>query len=317
MATEDSMKAAAVPPFDGEGKFLRSALHTHSTVSDGSLEPRAVVEAYARRGFDVVVMTDHRKLNDVEELSDIGPLVVSGMELHPPAPQCGDSYHLVAVDLHEETDHARYAVNDIVRWANDRGAVVFTCHPYWCGRSSNDLMLIEGSIGVEVYNHGCEVEIGRGLSRVHWDEMLERKGPTFGLAVDDGHSEAHIGGGWVNVSARERTVPAFKEALREGRFYSSTGPEVHGLSVEPAEPVRDKPARKITVKCSPARRVVFCGPRWRGRAVLSDGEPVTEASPIWTDERYLRVEVVDEDGRTAWTNALFLDPDPERAWRLA
>ncbi len=331
MSTE-SDNAIAMPPFDGEGEFLKAALHTHSTVSDGALEPRAMIEKHAELGYDVVATTDHRKLNDIAALADVGPMIISGMELHPPAPQCGDSYHMVAIDIHEETDHSLYRANDLANWANERGAVVFTAHPYWCGRAVEDLMLIEGSIGVEVYNHGCEVEIGRGISRVQWDEYLDRKGPTYGISVDDGHAPSHIGGGWVMIAPREKTVAGIKEALREGRFYSvkcmdgpldgTAGPRIHSVTVSPAEPVKEKPARKITVKCSPAERVVFYGPRWRGGVVSSaraeggDGEPITEASHIWTDARYVRVEVQDGKGGVAWTNALFGVPGSPSEWRL-
>jgi hypothetical protein len=239
------------------------------------------------------------------------------MELHPPAPFCGDRYHLVAIDIHEETDNSRRSANDLIAWANARGAVVFSCHPYWCGRNSHDLMLLEGTIGTEVCNYGCEIEIGRGISRVHWDEILERKGQAFGLAVDDSHSSEQIGGGWVMLSCEKRTPAAVKKALREGRFYSSMGPEIRSMKVLPAEPVKDKPARRIEVACSPAEHVVFYGPRWRGRAFHgAPGRPLTSAAFTWTDEQYIRVEVLDERGRAAWTNALFLSPDSPGGWRI-
>ena len=88
------------------------------------------------------------------------------------------------------------------------------------------------------------------------------------------------------------------------------------MAVAPTEPVGGKPAREVTVKCSPAERVVFYGPRWRGRVVTSEDGPVTEASFVWTDERYVRAEVVDERGRVAWTNAIFLAPGGDEGWRL-
>ena len=41
---------------------MRIDLHTHSTVSDGTLSPAGVMEAAAAAGLDVVALTDHDTL---------------------------------------------------------------------------------------------------------------------------------------------------------------------------------------------------------------------------------------------------------------
>ena len=41
--------------------------------------------------------------------------------------------------------------------------------------------------GIEVFNAGCELEVGRGLSAVHWDELLEAGRLCPALATDDSH----------------------------------------------------------------------------------------------------------------------------------
>jgi len=41
-------------PFAADGEWLKTALHTHTSVTDGELEPRAGAEHYEWAGFDVL-----------------------------------------------------------------------------------------------------------------------------------------------------------------------------------------------------------------------------------------------------------------------
>lgn len=73
-------------------------LHLHSTSSDGSLSPTAVVELAADRGLDVIALTDHDTLRGVAEAQtagrELGVAVLPGIELSGRYPdgQC----HLLA-----------------------------------------------------------------------------------------------------------------------------------------------------------------------------------------------------------------------------
>jgi predicted metal-dependent phosphoesterase TrpH len=48
-----------VTPFEGDGVWLRSALHAHTTNSDGEMAPEMLVRHYEWAGFDVLAITDH------------------------------------------------------------------------------------------------------------------------------------------------------------------------------------------------------------------------------------------------------------------
>ena len=41
---------------------------------------------------------------------------------------------------------------------------------------------VEGIVGIEVWNSGCELELGRGDSSIHWDEALEHGRELWALA---------------------------------------------------------------------------------------------------------------------------------------
>ena len=54
-----------VTAYAAPGEWLRCALHTHTTVSDGTLSPRYLAQSYVESGFDVLAVTDHWRIADV------------------------------------------------------------------------------------------------------------------------------------------------------------------------------------------------------------------------------------------------------------
>jgi predicted metal-dependent phosphoesterase TrpH len=64
---------------------MRIDLHTHSTASDGVLQPSDLVVLAGRRGVDVIALTDHDTVSGVEEAratgAAVGVRVVAGIEL--------------------------------------------------------------------------------------------------------------------------------------------------------------------------------------------------------------------------------------------
>ncbi len=68
-------------PFAAPGNWYRGNLHTHTTVSDGDLNPSDMCEVYREAGYDFVYLTDHHKVADVTELSTDEFLALPGAEL--------------------------------------------------------------------------------------------------------------------------------------------------------------------------------------------------------------------------------------------
>ena len=77
------MTAGPVRPNAAGGPYVD--LHSHSTASDGSRSPRAVVEAARAAGLSAIALTDHDTMAGVGEAADtgreIGVRVVPGVEL--------------------------------------------------------------------------------------------------------------------------------------------------------------------------------------------------------------------------------------------
>ena len=84
-------------PFDEPGEWLRCALHTHTTGSDGDLPPEGLVGHYERAGYDVLAITDHWARTDVP--STPGLLVIPSAELNAIAPTRDDDAHVLALGL--------------------------------------------------------------------------------------------------------------------------------------------------------------------------------------------------------------------------
>ncbi len=282
-----------------EGEWLRGNLHTHTTLSDGELSPLETAKFYAERGYDFVALTDHNKLSTPPPQAPL--LVLSGVEVHFPRTELGTYFHLVLVGLKQFPYGHRVEPQELVELTNEQGGLAILAHPYWSGLTSSDLTVFRGLAGVEIFNFSCLRGIGRGHSLAHWDELLERGWRCFGFAVDDAHFHyPDACGGWVWVKVRDRSPEAVLEALRRGLFYSSSGPTIEEFRVE---------GRRAFVKCSPAVMIKFVCQREYGKVFFSeDGSPsLREAEAELPRAKYVRVEVVDERGNTAWTNPVFFD----------
>ncbi len=302
-----------VNPFKGPGQWYKGNAHSHSTVSDGRLTIEERFAQFQEAGYGFLVLTDHGHVSDVSSYDVPGEfLAISGSELHPKNPYGGSTYHIVAIDIHEPIDTADLHPSGVIEKIREQGGEAILCHPYWCGHTIIDLMPLHGYIGVEVYNATC-VGIGKGVSESHWDELLDKIGPTFGFAVDDCHGTEHdVHRGWIHVKSEKLELPAIMDALRRGAFYSSMGPEIHDLDISEVEVTTregDKgKATRLHIHCSPAVSIAFKGCRSTGRNYgAHNGELLTEAEHIARgSERYIRIEITDPTGKKAWTNPLWL-----------
>jgi hypothetical protein len=242
---------------------------------------------------------------------------VPSTELDAVAGTAGVNAHVLALGV--ESEPARpvdgYApLAETVDWVLEQGGVPYLAHTYWSGLRTDDFEDCAGLCGLEVYNAGCELEIGRGGAGLHWDEVLERGRPLLGIAADDSHHPGYDSAlAWVWVRAAGRTQEAVLDALRAGRFYSSTGPLIREVEVD---------EEGITVRCSPAASLTLLAGRKRGARVNAgrlgyphhgrileqndDGEIVAAWLGRPPRARYGRVEVVDRHGRCAWTNPLWV-----------
>jgi hypothetical protein len=306
--------ALAVNPFRGEGLWLRCALHAHTTNSDGELAPELLVRHYEWAGYDVLAITDHWART--AEPSTKKLLVIPSTELNAYAPTQEHDAHVLAFGLAVDPllPEGNFApLEEVVAWITENGGVPYLAHTYWSGLRTEQWWDCPGLCGIEVWNSGCELELGRGDSSIHWDEALEHGRPFFALATDDSHHPGYDSGfAWTWVRAKEKTQDAVLDALRAGMFYGSTGPEIRDIEVSDGD---------VVVRCSPAQALTLYSGRSRGARAnagrlgypnhseiieRNDDGLITAARLFRPYEApYGRVEVLDRHGKKAWSNPLW------------
>ncbi len=286
-----------VNPFEGDGRWYKANLHTHTTTSDGDASVEQRLRQYREKGYQILAITDHDQTNDVEGYSTEKFLVVSGMETHPPCPGHYERYHLTCLNIpHGSKIPDGADVNARIALVKKAGGEVVLSHPYWSGLTIDHLLAVRGQIAVEVFNATC-TRFGKGFSSVHWDNLLNQGRMILAVAVDDTHRGRDIFMGWTMIKAESLTVEAVMEALRTGCYYSSCGPVIEDLRLED---------RKVVLRCSPVVEVHFVCASWRGHSLYADGgEEMTRAEfALKEDARFVRLEVVDREGNRAWSNPL-------------
>jgi len=286
-------------PFRAEGFWLKGNLHTHTTNSDGLLTPHQIAFLYRANGYDFLSITDHSRLTDVKELSGRFEdfILLPGEEIGI------GNLHLVALNIHREIksdNNPERVINEV----SEQGGEVIVAHPYWSALTLRDLQEINGYLGIEVYNATCDIAVAKGYSTVYWDNLLYRKRYTYGFAVDDAHTGLSLQRptdtckGWIMVKVNKRNPESLMDSLRKGLFYSSTGPEIYDVQIRDGA---------IHVKTSPVQAINFIARNGLGRRFVAFDKLLSEATyTIKGNEGYIRIEVVDGKGGTAWVNPIIL-----------
>ena len=302
------MKRHFVNPFKTRGKWYKGNVHAHTTVSDGTRTPETLVDIYREARYDFLSVTDHSVVADTSGLGGSGFLLVPGEEICVGRSHTGTLYHLVALGVEETLPFSDFDreldPQRVVDHINEIGGISILAHPYWSGLNHRDMMTLERYHGVEIYNTSCEYERNTGVSASHIDGVIVAGRRPWIYAVDDHHGADRPSmpldacGAWISVKSKDLTVESIMESMRGGLFYSSTGPEIKSIGID-GDGV-------ISVECSPVKTISFVSTPSLGMKFYAEDTPLTHASyPGRPGETYVRVEVTDIMGRTAWSNPMY------------
>lgn len=317
----------AIDPFRAPGRWYRACLHAHTTNSDGTMPPESLVRHYLTAGFDALAITDHWHITDLAERSTDDFLVLPGVEYNARGTGLGRlrQFHVVGIGTRHLAEDANQPAAFVAAIQADSG-VAIVAHPSWSGLDPAEVTSV-GADAVEVWNAGCELEVARGDSSSQWDSSLARGAVLGGVAADDSHFPGFDSAfSWVALRLTELTEESLVAALRDRRYYASTGPRLHAVEVE---------GDVARVACSPAQQIHVVGPPPYGTGLVAgrmglatharrpwlddgwaegtlDGEGLTGATfTLSAGMTWCRVVVKDEHGRTAWSNPLWRTP---RGW---
>jgi hypothetical protein len=302
--------------FTAPGKFFRGNLHTHSTRSDGALDPKEVCRRYQAEGYDFIALTDHfvglfnYPITDTCAFRNDHFTTILAAELHTGSMDNGHLWHLLAVGLPSDF-HPPDAPNfkpikgsesaaDIAQRARDAGSFVAIAHPHWSGLTEADARSITAAHAVEIYNHGCVVDNDRGEGFLTLEHLLNEGRRLNLIATDDAHfNTPDYFGGWIMAQATENTPEALLDALKAGTFYSSTGPEINDIRVN-----KDS----IEVECTPVTNILVQG---QGSPMARlGGESMTKARVSLerlASSPWIRITIIDRAGKRAWSNPIWIE----------
>ena len=319
------------PAFAGPGVWLKGNLHCHTTESDGALSPSDAAAGYAALGHDFLALTDHDRITDPRTVNAHGLVLVPSVELTAGGGEFGTEYHLLGIGIDPGTDlPARTSTGAVSSaWLRAHGAATFAAHPHWSGLTMSDLLALQID-GLEAVNTGTVLDSLKGDSFAIWDEGLIRGRAWSAIATDDTHWHTfERGRGWTMIHAEARTPDAIVAALKAGRFYASTGPEIHDAWAAVSS---DGASLHVHVRTSPVAAIYVSGPGSNSEmAYHPDAShllsvPTDTAPPmltahhftidlaregkrpvvgVGTGRRHVRVACMDWMQRRAWTNPIF------------
>ncbi len=328
--------------FELSGPGWRANLHCHSTISDGTYTPEELKQMYMKEGYSVIAFTDHDVLIDHSDLCSDGFLALNGYEMEVNDTKSGKTAHMCLIAKKQDNltqvcynkdryvwgnalayknqikfdcdDYIRVysaeGVSDMMKRGRDAGFFVTYNHPTWSLESYPQYSSYNGMHAIEIFNTGCE-RVGFNEYNCHaYDDMLSLGRRIYCIAADDNHNppmayesgspNSDSFGGWVVIFSPTLKYESITKALEDGRFYASTGPEIREFYVEDCW---------VHVKTSPAHRINYItATRHRNKVSANYGDSVTEAVfRIDKSDVYFRLDVIDDHGNHANTNAVFTD----------
>lgn len=282
-------------------RYFKANLHTHSIISDGQLSPQELKQTYKSLGYQILAITDHNIIADHSALTEPDFLMLTGIEVNVNTPDykarlVGKTYHLnliakqpdnlwsPAKAFHtfplaleheqkmrcEEMDlqYSPESINSMIAKANEKGFLVAYNHPTWSCQSYPDYAPLKGLWGIEVRNSEC-FHLGYNESNFRvYKDLLTLGNRVYPLGTDDMHMPRALGQSWIMVGAKELRYSSVIEALENGDFYMSCGPEITSLRVE---------GDILKVNCSDAQRINIETHGRIAKAVVAEGAPLREA----------------------------------------
>lgn len=276
--------------------WLKINFHMHTTVSDGHCTPEDAIGFYRDKGYDIVALTDHWKWNKSGEID--GMRVISGAEFNTNhSDAIRGVYHILGIGCERDPQlDPSMPPQQIIDGIRAAGGLAVLAHPAWSINTTENVAPLHGLEATEIFNSVSQVhESGRAYSGEFVDASA-CKGVYYPLlATDDTHYyDGDQTCGWIMLEGDlSMTDAQILDAVRAGRFYATQGPELYAKRED----------GKIVVDCSPVDRIMFHSNLVWAAGHGITGKGMTHAEmPIHDGERYVRVEIIDSEGKHAWSN---------------
>ena len=242
--------------WNSHGRY-KANFHTHTTRSDGRMNPQTVVDKYYELGYKVLAITDHNEVTfpwknfagmepsaGALQRHENGQLEETEIKYED---RDQDEYGMIAIESNELSRHhhmGSYFNNhngtetedeSLAATANNNGLVMFN-HPgrytssnaekYNTGYYVDLLQRYDHLIGVEIYNQGDRYPNDRKL----YDEILMNVMPgrqVWAYSNDDMHHSSTLGRNWNVLVLPELSEEWVRNGMQQGRSYFVYSPGGH------------------------------------------------------------------------------------------
>jgi predicted metal-dependent phosphoesterase TrpH len=305
-AAEKNREGLEFEPYSAD-HWYKGNTHCHSDTpgermfAHGDGPPEATLQWYADNGYDFIALTDHNYFHEglaaPEGLLSIPSEEITTIRYHVNG--LGTNSYIRPAFGEDKVAVYQHAVDETLA----QGGVPVLNHPFTpLGFAYPDnLKKIKRLHHFEVYN--MQPFNYNRFGEPLWDHLLTDGYLLYGVITDDAHLFAREeplignppGGGWIMVDADKLTQKAIIEAIREGRFYSSTGVTVKEYEVS-ADSIR------ILADEDKTCTIEFIGAFGN---VLHSETGSQGTYKVKGDELYVRVRVTDPQGRLALMQPVF------------
>lgn len=280
--------------------WFKGNLHTHTTCSDGRLDPEAVISMYQNGGYDFLALTDHWKRSQTMLQKDF--LLLSGCEYDMGKTVQQGIFHIVGVGMKADPGLERGSAltpQKTVDAINNAGGIAILAHPAWSLDRPEDILAVDGLSGVEIYNSvSARPWNARPYSGAFVDALAVEGKRIPCMAADDSHFySGDEMNSFLMVKAQELTEEAILQSIRTGDFYATQGPR---FTIE-------KTGGVIHVTCSPVSEVVFFSDTVYAHDRVTKGNGICEAwYEVKPTDTFVRAELLDENGKMAWSSPVYI-----------
>ncbi len=278
-------------------------LHMHTSLSDGTLSPAEAKEVYREKGYDFVAITDHRvRERDAHWHREM--LVLPGIELDYTLPN--QVMHILGIGVDGAIDQELPRIKGpqaAIHRIHHGGGFAVLAHPAWSLNTVESIMSLKELDAAEIYNAVSAPPFNgdRADSMPLLDAAAANGCLLNTIAADDSHwYQGEQGDAFIRLQARELTCQAVMEALFAGRYYASRGPAFKSLRLE---------GDTLHVESDPVAHIVVLsnypyapGRNFHGKGIARATYQVDRR--IYFPETFLRVVLIDEYGRKAWSNPI-------------
>lgn len=286
--------------------WYKANFHMHTTRSDGRKSPEEAAALYRGKGYSILAITDHRTVSPARRSKDF--LQLSGIELNTvhycAQPGQEEVWHIVGIGISEDLTKDSYSENpspqELIDCIRTHGGEAILAHPAWSLNRPDRIRSLTGLCAAEIYNTVSSFpwNAHRPDSSLILDQVSDLGTIINTVASDDAHFyQGDECRSFTMIQPETFSEEGVLNALRQGKFYASQGPQI--LQAE----VTENEIRIVCTECAGA--IFYSNLPWVADRAKNTPEGAKEFRyTIQPGDTYVRAEIFDRNGKRAWLNPI-------------